>query len=57
MLIVDRIEARVLAALSAGAQVDPDEQRAEFEKWLASPLEAEMDPERYELLVSLGLRR
>lgn len=45
-----------MAAMSAGAEIDPDEQRAKFDEWLIAPPEAVTDPERYELLQALGLR-
>jgi hypothetical protein len=37
--------------------VDPDEQRAQFDRWLESVPDVVADPERYELLQALGLRR
>lgn len=57
VLLVDRLEARCVAALAAGADVDPDGRRAEFDKWLESEPESVANPERYELMQALGLRR
>jgi hypothetical protein len=56
-LWVDELERRAVAALAAGADVDPDAERVKFDKWLDSEPEAVADPERYELLQALGLRR
>jgi hypothetical protein len=54
---VEALERYVLAAVAAGADVDPDEQRARFDKWLESVPDAVADPERYELMQALGLGR
>lgn len=43
--------------MAAGAEVDPDEARARFDKWLDSVPDVVADPERYELMRALGLRR
>lgn len=56
VLLVDRLEARCIAAMTAGADVDPDERRAEFDRWLVSEPESVANPERYELMQALGLR-
>ena len=45
-----------MAALAAGAEVDPDEERRKFDEQLNGIPESVVDPERYELLRSLGLR-
>jgi hypothetical protein len=36
--------------------VDPDAERAKFDKWLESVPEAVADPEKFELKQALGLR-
>lgn len=56
VLLVDRLEARCVAAMTAGADVDPDERRAELDRWLISEPESVVDPVRYELMRALGLR-
>jgi hypothetical protein len=56
VLWVDEIERRSVAALAAGAEVDPDAERAKFDKWLDSVPEAVSDPEKFELKQALGLR-
>lgn len=56
VLWVDEIERRSVAALSAGAEVDPGEERIKFDKWLVAEPEMVKDAERYELLRALGLR-
>jgi hypothetical protein len=57
VLLADTLERRDLAALAAGAEVDPDERRADFDRRLAAAPEQVADPDRYELLQALGLRR
>lgn len=57
VLWVDEIERRAVAALAAGAEVDPDDERANFDKWLEAEPESVTNPERYELKQALGLRR
>lgn len=42
--------------MAAGAEVDPDEERAKFEKWLESEPAYVADPEKFELMQALGLR-
>jgi hypothetical protein len=54
---VEQIERYALAALSAGADVDPEEQRQLFDASLEAVPEAVADPETYELKQALGLRR
>jgi hypothetical protein len=56
VLWVDEIERRAVAALSAGAEVDPDEERLKFDTALNEKPESVADPERYELMQALGLR-
>lgn len=56
VLWVEEIERRSVAALSAGAEINPDEQREKFDKWLIAEPEMVNDSERYELLRALGLR-
>lgn len=57
MHLVDRLEARCLAAMAAGAEVDPDEERAKFDAALSEepkPL-TEADYEEREWRQAVGL--
>jgi hypothetical protein len=56
VLWVDEIEHRAVAAMAAGAEVDPDAERVKLDKWLDEPPEHVADPEKYELMQALGLR-
>jgi hypothetical protein len=55
--LIDRLEARSLTLLAAGAEVDPEEERRRFDAALAGELDPE-DAERGdpELRRALGLR-
>lgn len=57
--MVEQYESRTLAYISAGAEVDPDEERQRLDEWLLSPLpeSSSIDREREELLQAVGLRR
>ena len=57
MHLVDRLEARCLAAMAAGAEVDPDEERQRFDAALFDGESADgRDPAETELRRALGLR-
>lgn len=55
-LHIDRLEQRCLAARSAGADVDPEQERHRFDEWLTAMPAAVADPEDWELRRALGLR-
>lgn len=57
VLLVDRLERMDIAAYAAGAEIDLDERRTEFDRRLDAAPEPVADPERYELMQALGLRR
>lgn len=56
VLCLDRIERIALAALSAGAEVNPEEQRDEFDAWLLSEPEV-IDADQADLMRVLGVGR
>jgi len=56
--LIDRLEARCLAAIAAGAEIDPDEERAKFDAGLfdePKPI-SDADYEQLEWRQAFGLR-
>lgn len=56
MLLIDRVERSALAAVSGGANVNPEEQRDKFDEWLLSEVEL-IDAETADLNRALGVGR